>query len=172
MSSKAIRTGAPFARDGTFESKTTIQRELTLPSAALPPDLPAACVFQAAADYQLPPAVLYAIRKVEGGAVGQSNPNTNGTRDYGPMQINTVWIKRFHRNEGLSAEQVASEPCIAVRSAAYVLRFELNQVGQDFWRGVGNYHSRTPQYHLAYRQKVQVWALHYDQLLRNLGWID
>ena len=138
----------------------------------LPADLPAICVFQAAADYQVPPAVLYAIRKVEGGTLGKSSLNANGTRDYRPMQINTVWIQRFHRNEGLTAEQVASQPCIAIRSAAYVLRFELNQSAPDFWRGVGNYHSRTPRRNLDYRQKVHRWAQHYDQILRQRGWID
>ncbi|MDB5798427.1 MAG: lytic transglycosylase [Paucimonas sp.] len=141
-------------------------------SLALPPDLPPACLFQAAADYQVPPAVLYAIRKVEGGTLGKSNPNTNGTRDYGPMQINTVWIKRFQQNENLTAEVVASQPCIAIRSAAYVLRFELNRTGADFWRGVGNYHSKTPERNQAYRQKVYQHALRYDQHLRSIGWID
>ncbi len=143
-----------------------------MPITALPPDLPAACVFQAAADYQLPPAVLYAIRKVEGGTLGKSNGNTNGTRDYGPMQINTVWINRFKQNENLTAEVVASNPCIAIRSAAYVLRWELNRTGTDFWRGVGNYHSKTPALNLVYRQKIQAHAIRYDQHLRKIGWIN
>jgi hypothetical protein len=136
----------------------------------LPNDLPPACVFQAAADYQIPPSVLYAIRKAEGGTLGKSNRNTNGTRDYGPMQINTVWVNRFNRSEGLTADRIAGAPCIAVRSAAYVLRFEINQV-DDFWLGVGNYHSHTPFRNESYRAKIYEYAVQFDTLMRQKGWL-
>jgi hypothetical protein len=136
----------------------------------LPNDIPVTCVFEAAADFQIPPSVLYAIRKAEGGTIGKSNPNTNGTRDYGPMQINTVWVNKLNRSEGVTADAIASSPCIAIRSAAYVLRYEINQVG-DFWSGVGNYHSKTLHRNVSYRTRVYQYAVQFDENLRLRGWI-
>jgi soluble lytic murein transglycosylase-like protein len=134
----------------------------------LPPDLPIACVLRAAKDYQLPPAILYAIRRVEGGALGQKVLNRNGTLDYGPMQINTVWVSQFEKKEGVTRRQIAHDPCMAVRAAAYILRSEINRV-RDFWQAVGNYHSRSPVHHVRYRDRVYDCARGYDKLLRQQG---
>ena len=65
-----------------------------LPMPASVPDLPA-CVYQASQEYSLPPRGLIALWLTEGGRQGTQSKNKNGTIDYGPMQINTVWLKRL-----------------------------------------------------------------------------
>ena len=50
------------------------------------------CIMAAAAGYRLPPAVLVILLNVEGGSLGGVSPNTNGTVDIGPMQVNRIWL--------------------------------------------------------------------------------
>ena len=59
----------------------------------------AACLLMAANTYQVPPAVMIGIMQVEGGHVGQAvGPNSNGTYDLGPMQVNSRWMPELaHR---------------------------------------------------------------------------
>lgn len=132
----------------------------------LPVDLPFACVQQAARDYHVPESVLYAIRQVEGGTVGEHTDNTNKTKDYGPMQVNDVWVKHFRSNYGITAEMIRDQPCVAVRASAYIVRYEINRTN-DFWRGVGNYHSRTPKFHNRYLSKVLPAAYRYQRILED-----
>ena len=61
----------------------------------------AACLMLAAQTYSVPPAVLMGIYQVEGGKPGQAvGPNSNGSYDLGPMQINTVWIPELAKKMG------------------------------------------------------------------------
>ena len=126
----------------------------------VPADPPAyyQCFFQAADMYSLPPVLLPAIAKVEGGTVGKSNGNKNGSRDHGKMQINDVWVSKLNKSFGITAEMIRDDPCLAIRSAGYILRYHINRAGGDFWQGVGRYHSATPSRHAAYIQKVFVAA--------------
>lgn len=136
----------------------------------LPPDLPTACVFQAAKDYQIPPSILYAIRAVEGGKVGDCGLNTDGTTDCGIMRINSKWVERFNRQEGLTSQAIANNVCVSVRCAAYVVRFGINRRG-EFWRGVGDFHSRTPSKNALYVSQVAPLAYAFESKLRQLGWV-
>ncbi len=124
-----------------------------LPMPASVPNLPP-CVYQAAQDYSLPPRGLIALWLTEGGRVGMSNTNKNGTVDYGPMQINTVWLKRLAKDFGVTAELLTNDFCFSVRAGAYILRYEINQADGSFWDGVGHYHSRTPQFKYKYIDRV------------------
>jgi peptide-methionine (R)-S-oxide reductase len=51
-----------------------------------------ACVRHAARAERVPLAALVGLLRVEGGHVGHSHRNRNGTFDMGPMQINTIWL--------------------------------------------------------------------------------
>ena len=113
-----------------------------------------ACVVQAASDYTLPVRGLLAVWLTEGGRLGTVSKNTNGTADYGPMQINTVWATRLETQFGVTRQMITDDFCWSVRAGAYILRYEINQAGGSFWDGVGHYHSRTPQYKYQYIERV------------------
>lgn len=137
----------------------------------LPQDMPHECVFQASVDYQVPVAILYAIRTKEGGKAGEASKiNSNNTRDYNQTQINDTWVSTFHKKEGVDPKILASDPCIGIRATAYIVRYEINRV-KDFWRGVGNYHSRTQRLNDSYVNDVYPLAVRYEQMLRYNGWI-
>lgn len=124
----------------------------------LPPNPPApdytVCFIQAAKMYTLPPSLLPAISKIEGGKIGASSENTDGTRDHGFMQINDVRITELKKRFPITADIIRNDPCAAIRVAGYIVRDEINRAGGDFWKGVGRYHSRTPALHANYVQKV------------------
>lgn len=122
----------------------------------LPERIPAQCVQDSAAAYSLNPMVLLAILKVEsGGRTGVIGKNTNGTLDLGPAQFNTsTWAKKLEREYGIPRDALINNMCQAIRAMAYAVRTEINGVGGNLWRGIGNYHSRTPHFHQIYVGKV------------------
>lgn len=124
-----------------------------MPMPANVPPVPA-CMVQAAIDYSLPLRGLIAVWLTEGGRTGTESRNTNGTTDYGPMQINTVWVNRLQSLFGVTRQMLTNDFCWSVRAGAYILRYEINLAGGSFWDGVGHYHSRTPQYKYAYINRV------------------
>ncbi|MDQ1090611.1 hypothetical protein QE400_000024 [Xanthomonas sacchari] len=111
------------------------------------------CVASAAARYQLPLPIFKAVVGEEAGWVGLKKPNKNGSFDYGPAQINSVHLGELARY-GVSEKQLMWDRCVNLHVSAYRLRFEINRVG-DVWRGVGNYHSRTPTVSRAYAERVR-----------------
>lgn len=122
----------------------------------MPPDpsLYSQCYIEVARQYTLPASLLPAIARIEGGKVGQSSLNKNGTRDHGIMQINDVWVDKLNKAFGITAEQIRNNPCVSIRVAGYILRYEINLASGDFWKGVGRYHSRSLVLHTNYIQKV------------------
>jgi hypothetical protein len=112
------------------------------------------CLVQAARDYSLPVRALLAIRRTEGGRTGTVSKNTNGSRDYGPFQINTLWARQFEAEYGVTAAMLTHDFCWSARAAAYIVRYEINLAGGNFWEGIGRYHSRTPDLKRSYIEKV------------------
>ncbi|OGU24411.1 MAG: hypothetical protein A2580_08700 [Hydrogenophilales bacterium RIFOXYD1_FULL_62_11] len=121
-----------------------------MPAAAAGVD---ACTASAAGRYGIPLPLFQAVLKTEGGWVGLKKRNTNGSYDMGPAQINTIHLPELGKY-GITEEQLVNDPCTNLHVAAYRLRFEINRV-KDFWRGVGNYHSRTPHLNQAYQGRVR-----------------
>lgn len=111
------------------------------------------CVVGAAARYAIPLSVFQAVLRTEGGWVGLKKRNTNGSFDMGPAQINTIHLPEL-RKYGITESALINDACTNLHVAAFRIRSEINRAG-DFWRGVGNYHSRTPKYHQVYLAKVQ-----------------
>lgn len=110
------------------------------------PNMPLACIGQAADEFGLPPKLLHALYLTEGGRLGWAMRNPNGTLDHGPFQINTIHLKQLSRY-GIDGRRLASDPHVNARVAAWRLRSEIILAGGNVWRGVGNYRSRTPKYH-------------------------
>ncbi|WP_458094235.1 lytic transglycosylase domain-containing protein [Roseomonas sp. WA12] len=116
------------------------------------------CMALVAQIYALPPRVLPSIHSVEGGRPGLIMTNTNGSEDYGVMQINSVWLPALVRYTGLDRAEVRKRlidrPCFNIAAAGLILRTHLDASGGDLMRAVGNYHSHTPVLHQSYRARV------------------
>ena len=117
----------------------------------------AACMLLASQTYNVPPAVLVGIYKVEGGKVGQEVKNTNGSYDLGPMQINTIWLPLLAKKWGTSEETarrwLRDDACTNVGVSAWILRSHLDET-KNITQAIAHYHSRTPKHGTRYRKKV------------------
>lgn len=117
----------------------------------------AACIFAAAQTYSVPPTVILGVLHVEGGRVGMASPNTNGTHDLGPMQINTLWLKKlaghWRVSEKTALRWVRDDACINIGVGAWILRLKMNEAG-SMAGGIAWYHSATPGRGDGYRAKV------------------
>ena len=117
----------------------------------------AICIFSAAQTYAVPPSVILGVLSVEGGRIGQAVPNTNGTYDLGPMQINTIWVPQLARywrmSEGAALRMVRDNACVNIGVGAWILRTKMNETG-SLYRGIAYYHSATPSLGHSYRKKV------------------
>jgi soluble lytic murein transglycosylase-like protein len=117
-----------------------------------PPAVIEQCIADAAHDYGLHPQLVRAVLNVEGGRVGSVSRNSNGSSDLGLMQINTTWLpalRRFHVNR----QDLTDKPCVNIRVGSWILANKIKGE-DDYWVGVGNYHSKTPTYNRRYRQRV------------------
>jgi hypothetical protein len=120
--------------------------------------LTAACLAMAAHAYELPAIDLYAILKTEGGQVGQSVHDRNGTDDLGPFQINSVWGPAIGRYWRIPVQQalvrVRDDGCANAVVAAAILRKYLNEAPGDLPNALGFYHSHTELLAARYRTIV------------------
>lgn len=126
------------------------------------PDAYTECIVTAAGYYRVPPEIVATLLMVEGGRVGRTSANTNDTADMGPMQINTIHVPKFERM-GVPKEALINNACVNIAAGTYILHNRLEETPRDPWRGVGNYHSKTPKYHRIYMRKVK------DAYIRLLG---
>jgi hypothetical protein len=106
----------------------------------------AACIRQAAGGRLWLENTLWGLRDQEGGWVGAAILNTNGTRDLGPLQVNSAWVPRIAALIGRSTVEVHSwlrwDPCFNADTARWLFLNALNATG-DYWKAVGLYHSPT-----------------------------
>ena len=116
-------------------------------------DVPIECINHAALTYHVPATMIISILKTEGGKNGMKSPNTDGTYDYGPMQINTRWLNTIARY-GYTENDLRYDPCANVFVGTWILASNIAD-GKTIWNGVGNYHSHTPHLNATYSQKVQ-----------------
>jgi hypothetical protein len=115
-------------------------------------DVPIECINHAAVIYQVPASMIISVLKTEGGKNGASNRNKNGTFDYGPMQINSMWLSKIEPY-GYKQKDIQYNPCVNVEVGAWILRQGIFD-GKDYWNGVGNYHSHTQNLNQHYYFKV------------------
>jgi len=92
--------------------------------------------------YGIAPRLLWTISKGESNFNPAAvNYNTNGSYDFGLMQINSSWAPSL-RKMGISWETLA-DPCTNVKVGAWVLAQCVRDYGYT-WSAVGCYNSRTP----------------------------
>lgn len=108
-----------------------------------------ACIEQAAATFQVDALPLTLLRQVEAGTLGaNSAPNSNGSYDIGPMQINSSWLPRLARI-GISEPMLRDDACINVHVAAWIYKQELRATG-DPAMAMARYHSPTARHQARY----------------------
>lgn len=122
------------------------------PSALLINGVPIECIKQAAAQYYVPATMIISVLKAEGGRVGMAKINTNGTVDYGPMQINSIWLNKI-APYGYSAHDLQYDSCVNVMIGTWILAQQIAN-GSNLWTGVGDYHSHTYYENEKYGSRV------------------
>jgi len=110
------------------------------------------CFQEAGETYGVSPLLLEAIMVVESqGDPGAINYNTDGSYDFGLMQINSSWARPW----GLEVWSTLGDPCFNVYAGAHVLAGCIEQYGKT-WEAVGCYNARTKHKKIDYVQKVKV----------------
>lgn len=112
------------------------------------------CIVTASRKYGVYPLVIMSIMKVEGGKIGTLSKNSNGTFDLGVMQLNTINIPELKNVfPGLTWKHLAYDLCTNIHAGTYLLSERIKEA-DDYWEGVGNYHSKTPSLRRKYLAKV------------------
>ena len=102
--------------------------------------------------YGIAPRLLWSICKGESNFNPAAvNYNTNGSYDFGLMQINSSWAPTL-RKKGIPWNTLA-DPCTNVKVGAWVLAQCINDYGYT-WSAVGCYNSRTPSKRGRYAAKI------------------
>ena len=110
------------------------------------------CFEEAGAMYGIAPKLLWTISKGESNFNPAAvNFNTNGSYDFGLMQINSSWAPIL-RKMGISWESLA-DPCTNVKVGAWVLARCVRDYGYT-WAAVGCYNSRTPAKRDRYAARI------------------
>jgi soluble lytic murein transglycosylase-like protein len=108
------------------------------------------CFDEAGAQYGINPQILRAIAKVESNFNPRAiNWNTNGTYDFGVMQINTIWGYSL----GKEWWSTLGDPCTNIRAGAMILASCMKKYGYT-WEAIGCYNSQTPEKRDKYAMKV------------------
>jgi hypothetical protein len=124
---------------------------LTLGTSAYP-----FCFEEAGAQYGINPQILRAIAKVESNFNPKAvNKNSNGTFDFGLMQINSSWAATLGKERWNSL----GDACSNTKTGAWILSMCMNKYGYT-WKAIGCYNSQTPDKRDRYSKMV------FDQLQR------
>lgn len=117
------------------------------------------CMLVVAATLGLPPRVLPVIQAMEGGHVGLTRPDADGTADLGVMQVNTIWLPTLAARAGLpvgeTRKRMIDEPCFNIAAAGLILRSYLAETGGALLPAMGDYHSHTPALNRAYQLEAE-----------------
>jgi len=110
------------------------------------------CFEEAGAEYGISPRLLWTICKGESNFNPAAvNYNTNGSYDFGLMQINSSWAPTL-RKMGIHWKALA-DPCTNVKVGAWVLAQCIQDYGYT-WSAVGCYNSRTPSKRNRYASRI------------------
>lgn len=126
-------------------------------------DVPLHCINEAAVEYHVPAKLIVTVLNVEQGKRGQIVKNKNGSYDIGPTQINSVWLSELS-HFGISKYAIQYDPCANVKVGTWILSKAISS-DSNLLKGIGNFHSHTPQHNDQYSQIVRT---HFTQLDRNL----
>jgi hypothetical protein len=126
-------------------------------------DVPVDCINIAAIQYHVPAVLIISVLKTEGGRLGDARLNKNGSIDYGPMQINSVWLDTLGKY-GYTVHDLQYDPCLNVSAGTWILAQAIAEDNTPIWKGIGNYHSHSYAENLSYQYKVS----YYTNLLESI----
>jgi lysozyme-related protein Hpa2 len=119
----------------------------------LAPAAQAECFSEAAAYQHVNETILRALAWQEShDDITAKRVNTNGSIDYGLMQINSIHLSALS-TYGINS-QLLMDPCASIYIAAWHLRKMILKYGNT-WRAVGAYHSQTPAERDKYAAQVR-----------------
>ncbi|GFO67745.1 hypothetical protein GMLC_13240 [Geomonas limicola] len=108
------------------------------------------CFEEAGAQYGINPQILRAIAKVESNFNPRSvHRNTNGTFDFGLMQINSSWAPTLGKERWNSL----GDACVNAKTGAWILSMCIEKYGYN-WKAIGCYNSQTPDKRDHYARMV------------------
>ncbi len=98
------------------------------------------CFTEASKKNSVPLSILLAVAYTESRFKPKArNKNKNGTRDYGLMQINSLWSKQAHKM-GFSWSKIKHSPCDNVMFGSHILRSNHKRLGS--WKSaIGAYNA-------------------------------
>lgn len=113
-------------------------------------DADAFCFEEAGYMYNISPQLLLTVTKEE----SNFNPlaihwNTDGSYDYGLMQINSSWYKVIGPERWMSL----SDPCTNVKVGAWILADCMKRYGYT-WEAVGCYNAKSPGKRIKYAWRI------------------
>ncbi|MBT0624302.1 transglycosylase SLT domain-containing protein [Pseudomonas fluorescens] len=118
------------------------------------------CWEEVASRYDLEPELLQAIAAVESGyrAHAMNALNSDGSRDIGLMQINSMHLPRLAK-QGITEERLLSEPCLSVEVGASILAGFVQRFGYN-WTAMGSYNAGAAPEREALRLRYaeKIWA--------------
>jgi hypothetical protein len=115
-------------------------------------DVPIECINQAAITYHVPATLIVSVLLTENGRAGTASLNKNGTYDYGPMQINTIWLDKV-RPYGFTKEDIQYNACVNVSVGTWILSQRIAD-SNNLSFGVGSYNSYSLPQNYKYSSKV------------------
>ena len=117
----------------------------------------AMCIKRAALGRGWLEKTLWGLRDQEAGWIGAEVPNTNGSHDLGPLQINSWWVPRIAALVGRPERHVRYwlryDACFNAEAARWVFLSALRTTG-NYWTAVGVYHSPTASRQRRYTAAV------------------
>ncbi|NHN89979.1 lytic transglycosylase domain-containing protein [Acetobacter conturbans] len=123
-----------------------------------------ACLTAASRHEHVPRSVLLILLYVEGGRLGSTVRNDNGTYDLGPMQVNSSHVpeiaRRWRTTPTRAWNALRDNPCANIEAGSHILTDALRETHGDLWQAVAFYHSHTPRFGRAYLQRV--WTVTHD----------
>ena len=121
------------------------------------------CLQAAARLHHVSPAILIILLNVENGRLGAVSQNTNDTVDIGPMQVNSIWVRkiasRWRATPEATYRALRDNLCANLEAGAWILRLGLDEAHGDLWEGVAFYHSHAPDHKRTYLALVLKQAL-------------
>ena len=121
------------------------------------------CFSEAAGRYQVPAKLLKAIALVESNNKTDAinGNNSDGSRDYGLMQINSQHLERLQPYR-ITAPVLVRDPCTNIHVGAWILAENLVTTKGDLWAAVGAYNAG-----FSTKPKVQRARRHYVSKVRD-----
>ena len=116
----------------------------------LPVNLLGFCFEEAGKFYGISPLLLQAIAGVESNFDPRAlNRNSDGSYDFGLMQINSFWAEAI----GMRNWLMLGDPCTNIKTGAWILSHCIERYGYT-WEAVGCYNARSPQKAARYANRI------------------